>query len=117
MSNYIKIPMEDGTALAAPQTLAGGGTVSGYDARNSVEVFTSTGEGAGATCDITMGDRALDPASSVLTNPASYGTAGDVGFATNATTSTGLAATVGGGTFDIQTNADGAAGTILNTYS
>ena len=105
MSNYIKIPMEDGTALAAPQTLESGGTVSGYDARNNVEVFTSTGQGAGATCDITMGDRALDPASAVLTDPASYGTGGVTGWATSATTTSGLAAQAGGATFDITTDA------------
>ena len=105
MSNYVKIPMEDGTALTGTQTVAGGGTISGWDARNAVEIFTSTGQGSGATCNITMGDRALDPASVVLTNPASYGTAGSVAWATNASTANGLDAQVGGGKFDITTDA------------
>ena len=114
MSNYIKIEMEDGKTLTgATLTTSGGGTIAGYDARNGVEVFTSTGEGSGATINVTMGDRALDPASSVLTDPASYGTAGDVGFATTAGTAT-LSAVIGGGTFDIQVNTDVADGTILS---
>jgi len=106
MSNYIKIEMEDGKALTgATLTTSGGGTIAGYDARNGVEVFASTGEGSGATINVTMGDRALDPGSSVLTNPASYGTGGVTGWATNAATGTGLAAQSGGGTFDITTDA------------
>jgi len=114
MSNYIKIEMEDGKTLTgASLATSGGGTIAGFDARNGVEVFASTGEGSGATINVTMGDRALDPASSVLTDPASYGTAGDVGFATTAGTAT-LAAQSGGGTFDIQVNTDGADGTILS---
>ena len=117
MSNYIKIPMEDGTALTtgalAASSISGGGTITGFDARNGVTVFTQSGEGSGATVDVTMGDRALDPASSVLTDPTSYGTAGQVGFATTAGTAT-LSAVIGGGTFDIEVNTDGADGTILS---
>lgn len=104
MSNYIKIEMEDGKALSGSQTLTGGGTIAGYDARNGVEIFTSTGEGSGATCNITMGPRQLDPASAVLTNPASYGTGGVTGWNTNAATATGLAAQSGGATFNITTD-------------
>jgi len=60
MSNYIKIEMEDGKTLTgATLTTSGGGTIAGYDARNGVEVFTSTGEGSGATINVTMDGRGL----------------------------------------------------------
>ena len=109
MSNYIKIPMEDGTTLTtsalAASTISGGGTITGYTARNGVAVITSSGEGAGATVDVTIGDRALDGASATFTTITNYGTLGDVGFTTNAASDVGLLAQAGGATFDITTDA------------
>lgn len=59
MSNYIKIEMEGGTTLTGTLTPEGGGTISGYDARNGIKIFTSSGQGADADCNVTLGGRAL----------------------------------------------------------
>ncbi len=105
MSNYIKIPMEDGTTLTtgalAASTITGGGTITGYTARNGITVYTSTGEGSGATVDVTMGDRKLDNTSAVLMDGANY----TDDFVDTAATEAGLLSP-GGAEFTI--TADGA---------
>ncbi len=111
MSNYIKIPMEDGTGLTGTQTVAGGGTISGYDARNGVEVFTSTGQGSGATVNITMDGRAL---SSVPLTGWGGSTATASGAGATAATGTGGTGTgVTDPTFTVENNGGDAEVTLV----
>tara|TARA_R110002020_G_scaffold27115_6_gene87359 strand:+ start:5866 stop:6768 length:903 start_codon:yes stop_codon:yes gene_type:complete len=115
MSNYIKIPMEDGTTLTtsalALSTITGGGTITGYTARIGMNVYTSTGEGAGATVNVTMDGRALS--SVPLT-----GWGGSVGTAsgTNPTAATGTGGSGSGATdptFTVENNATDAEVTLV----
>ena len=91
MSNYIKIEMEGGTTLTGTLTPEGGGTISGYDARNGVGIFTSSGQGSGATCNVTLGGRSLDATSVALLDGSNYGD----DFVDTAGTSAGLVAASG----------------------
>ena len=112
MSNYIKIPMEDGTALTDPalgaSSISGGGTITGFDARNGVTVFTQSGEGSGATVDVTMGGRALDGASTTLLDGANY----SMDVADSAATEAGLLSP-SGASFTI--TADGAGNLTIDS--
>ena len=111
MSNYIKIEMEGGTALTGTLTPEGGGTISGYDARNGVGIFTSSGQGAGATCNITIGGRVLS--SVPLTGwGGSTGTASGTG-ATAATGTGGSGAGTTDPTFTVENNATDAEVTLV----
>ena len=114
MSNYIKIPMEDGTGLTtvalAASTITGGGTITGYTARNGVTVYTATGEGTGAIVDITMGDRGVDVTSGVLLDGTNY----TDDFVDSAATEAGLLSP-GGAEFTI--TADGAGNLTIDSIT
>lgn len=111
MSNYIKIEMEGGTTLTGTLTPEGGGTISGYDARNGVGIFTSSGQGSGATCNVTIGGRVLS--SVPLTGwGGSTGTASGT-LPTAATGTGGSGAGTTNPTFTVENNANDAEVTLV----